>query len=319
MRSFLLLVGLMLIGICFVGIGFVYFSLDNNRREISFSVPEGTVQPPTFTAISTPTRIQTATFTYTPTLITTSKLTSTPTEWLLPPAPYSTDTATPTFPTSSPPINTATSVPDIATSSPTAISRPTLTPFPDIYIQAEWPSRLQVGTSDLVKVSIIRAGDYYVATVETPDHTAVVSSPIPLNTPVFNSGEVEYEAIIIANLVGTNFNIEPSGPIEKSLNEPNPVWLWSISPKSNVSDSQPLIVTVDVQYRHPGSSATSEKTTVWNHPLYVDVYQSLITPGQISIASLISGFLGSGFSIPWIVEQVQKRKSKPKDEKKSNK
>jgi hypothetical protein len=57
---------------------------------------------------------------------------------------------------------------------------------------------------------------------------------------------------------------------------------------------------------------------VWQSHIEVNSTSHWIDMGQISISSLITGFIGSGLTIPWLWEQVEKRKKEKYKEENAN-
>jgi hypothetical protein len=309
MRStYLLIVGIIFLVMAFIGVGILGRPQEIARHQYSKDISMVTIKLPTTTPSPLPCPTPPSTST------STLQMGSNPT-------PLYTRTTTPIFqitpissrtPTSTrKPTSTKT---PISSTIPTSTKTPipaTVTPFiiPNIFLQVEWPYRLQADLSDSVWVKLIKSGgNNYVVTVETPGHTAVVSSPIPINTPVYeSSGEIEYKPFAIASLAGANFIIQSPTPVEQWLGQSNLDWIWNIS--SNKPGNQVIKLA---PARRVDNLEVVERYQVWNYPLDVEIYRPLFSAGQISIMSLVSGCIGSGLSIPWLKDQIKKKKAKSK-------
>jgi len=168
--------------------------------------------------------------------------------------------------------------------------------------EAEWPARMEIGISNTVRVSLIKAGNEYLPTVEIAGHTAVVSTPMLVGTPgqeLPSAFGTEYKAYATASLVGVTFVKDPASFSPQPLDQPRIDWIWSIS--SDKPGLQRLSVSVQIEWRRTDNSADTRSGQVWRPPdIEIEVFQPIISTGQISLLSLISGFIGSGLSFPWL-------------------
>ena len=93
-------------------------------------------------------------------------------------------------------------------------------------VEVEWPGRLYLGDTDVVRLSLIPAANGYELVSEFPDHQTITQS-VPVVRPV------DFDLYAIARLGGLGFEIAP----EKEQNSMLPsgevvTWHWSIIPKS---------------------------------------------------------------------------------------
>jgi hypothetical protein len=181
---------------------------------------------------------------------------------------------------------------------------------PPQLVEAEWPTKLRVGQSGTIRVSLIKGSGGYEPTVEIQGNTAVASTPIPVGTldvePRYAFGP-NYEAYALAHIAGAPFDISLASPESQSLDQTRVDWVWNIT--SDETGLQGVDVSVEIEWRpidHSGESLTRQ---VWRSHLRIEVYRPLLSTGQVSVFSLVSGFLGSGLSIPWLYETLKKRKS----------
>jgi LysM repeat protein len=218
-------------------------------------------------------------------------------------------------------------IPDISVpTSPTPMLTPTSvvysapTPLPKIAIEAEWWNRMEVNRSDTIRVSLVQAtGRTLATTIEVAGRTMVVATPIPYgtpSTPIEGAFGPQYEAVAIAKLHATAFEVEPVVEEEQSLEQPRITWKWNIFPKS--AGRQIVNVHIIVRWK-PKQGGQPVEYQIWESRLEIRVMEPLIAIGQLNLLTLLSGFLGTGLSIPWIYKQIQeqtiehpKRKKIPK-------
>lgn len=231
--------------------------------------------------------------------------------------PTATVTPFPLTPTSVPP--TATSLPPPSpTVLPTQSATPT--PAPTVMVETESPKRMETDRSDSIRVSLVRiAGQTYAPTIEIIGHTAVVASPIPVGTPNFpiqSAFGSEYEAFATAYLAATAFDVKSVTSEEQPLEQPRINWEWNVIPKND--GPQTVNLSIEVRWKPKGGGQIIQRQ-IWRTRLDILVERPLITTGQLSILTLIGGFVGSGLSIPWIFERVkaiageQKTRKRKKD------
>jgi hypothetical protein len=223
----------------------------------------------------------------------------------------------PTLPGSTP----STIVPNTPTLTATPEGTPTLVPStvfisdlptaePNTLVEAEWPARIKARQSGTIRVSIIKTNEGYTPIVEIPSNTAVASTPIPVGTPEadlprkFGEG---YEAYAVAHIAGASFDISLASPESQSLDQSRIDWIWNIT--SDSPGLQGLDLSVEIEWKPVGNTGESIRRQIWRSHIVIDIFQPIVTSGQVSAFSLFSAFLGSGLSIPWIYEIVSKRRS----------
>ncbi len=183
-----------------------------------------------------------------------------------------------------------------------------------VVVETEWPLKMEVGRSDSIRIALIRtvSGDY-VGTVEVEGHAGSVATAIPVGTPgapiaeAFGTG---YRAYAEANLVGTAFELQPVSSARQSLDQQTLVWEWNIV--SDRPGEQSLNAVIEVTWEPDDSGEASIVRQLWRSRYEVQVVKPWITTGQISLASALLGFVGTGFNIPWLYERVQEMRGKRK-------
>ena len=179
-------------------------------------------------------------------------------------------------------------------------------------VEAEWPTRIKVGQSGTIRVSLVKEGEGYTPAVELTGsgNTAIAATFIAVGTPGVEPRQAfggEYEAYAVAKIAGAAFEISSASPEWQSLDQSRVDWIWNIA--SDNSGMQGVDVSVEIEWRPVDQVGESLRRTIWRSHLEIEVYQPILAAGQISALSLLSAFLGSGLSIPWLYEMISKRKT----------
>jgi hypothetical protein len=200
------------------------------------------------------------------------------------------------------------------TKTPTGTPKPTPFATPEFLlyverVEAEWPARLEARHSGTIRVSLIGTFEDYLR-VEIYGNTAVASTPIPVGTPDADLRLAfgrEYEAYAVAHIAGARFDISLASPESQSLDQPRVDWIWNIA--SDDPGLQGIDVSIEIEWRGVHNLEESLRRQIWRSHLEIEVFQQVVSTGQVSAFSLLSAFLGSGLSIPWIYETLKKRRS----------
>jgi hypothetical protein len=205
----------------------------------------------------------------------------------------------------------------LASSSSPPATTPT-NPAPDLFIEAEWPSRLEVGQEGTVRISLFQTGGAdYVPTVVITGNTAELSTARSVGTP-----EVDIDSAFGPNLAAfaipafdTMIGHTPPQPEPQRFDGSRIDWKWNVVPTS--SGRQSIIMSITIEWRRDDGTVHSRRK-IWDppQPIAIEVVQPFITMGQLSISSLLTGVLGSGLSLPFLYgilkERTQGTKEKPK-------
>jgi hypothetical protein len=194
---------------------------------------------------------------------------------------------------------------------------PTNTPVPTTMIEVEWPKKMEIDRSDSIRVSLVRTTDQvFVPTIEIAGHTVIAASPIPVGTleaPIEEAFGSAYKASAIASLAGTAFKISPVTTEYQSLEQPRIIWEWNIMPEK--SGPQTINASIQVRWEPISGSGEPIQRPIWRARLDILVEKPLIATGQLNAFSLVSAFVGSMLSAPWLYERVKERREKrQKDE-----
>lgn len=198
---------------------------------------------------------------------------------------------------------------------------PTLTPTPQrsLMVEAEWPERMEVDRSDSIRVSLVRTiSGTYVPTIEEVGHLAVAATPqingTP-NAPLEEASGRNYRASAVALLGATAFKCESASQEVQPLERAQIDWVWNCS--SDKPGDQPVNVSIWIRWDPVEDQAAPEERQIWREQLTVSVKKPWVTTDQLSILSLISGFVGSALSVPWLYDRVREAREKRQREKES--
>lgn len=210
---------------------------------------------------------------------------------------------------------------------------PTIADSPEdsLLIEEEWPDQIEINSSDFIRVLLtttLGSAPTEIPTTTAGNHSLARESPFPIgamlndpNTSIENAFGTGYEAFATANLITTAFEVQPIGPQWRPLRQPSIEWDWNISPKAQMIGSQVIDIDIEVKWipKVNGQPIQGQIINqVWQSHIKVNSISHWIDTGQISISSLITGFIGSGLTIPWLWEQVEKRKKEKKEKEKAN-
>ncbi len=142
--------------------------------------------------------------------------------------------------------------------------------------------------------------------VKRGDGMAVCTSSRTINN-LFGIG---YKASASAHLVTTSFDVQLLGTEERSVNQDGISWNWNITPKSSGIE----VINADIEFTWKPTTLGNENIIryFWKSPIIVTVNPlPPFSVGQFTLSSTFTGVstvLFGGLSIPWIIEQRQKRK-----------
>ncbi|MDR3576646.1 MAG: phosphotransferase [Anaerolineaceae bacterium] len=208
--------------------------------------------------------------------------------WLASCAPAATPTGAPAAPAATTVVTQAAATPTVAPL-PTQPAAPALTPTPAVDmrgIELEWPARLRLGESDIIRLSLVPYKDGYAVKAEFPDHQ-VRSQPLSLkNIP-------GYTLVGIARLDGVGFDIAPVGDQESTLPLGEEVsWHWTFSGRA--SGQQRLSVSLTLKWLPEGGlKAPVRDSLAFSRGIDVQVTSFL---GLTQPQAMATGILGLFFS-----------------------
>lgn len=180
------------------------------------------------------------------------------------------------------------------TAAPTRAPAPAPTPTAFVEqrtIELEWPHRLQLGESDVLRMALVPSGDGYIAQTDFDEHP-LETQQVPVRRP---SG---YLLSAIARLDGVGFNISPSGdqvrlvPVDEAVS-----WRWSLAP--NAGGRQRLTISLVLRWEpEPGVAGPVRESVVFGKALEVQVQSILgMTRNQAVGVGLLILLTGAGLGI----------------------
>lgn len=186
-----------------------------------------------------------------------------------------------------------------ASTAPAQTAQPAVTAVPAVTVQPadiiegrlvelEWPDRLRLGNSDVIRLALVPSKDGYVARAEFPDHS-LQTREVPVPRP---NG---YTLYAVARLDGVSFDIAPSGDQERFVPAGEEIaWRWSLSARK--PGRQRLSVQLRLRWvPAQGVTGTVRESQAYARGLDVQVSSFFgMSPAQAASTGLASLLLGSG-------------------------
>jgi hypothetical protein len=203
-------------------------------------------------------------------------------------------------PTSAPAAKPQASAPSVPTATPAQSAAMTSAPAETVatavptqviegrQVELEWPERLRMGDSDMIRLALVPTKSGYVAHAEFPDHT-VQSKEVPVPRP---NGYVLYA---VARLDGVGFDISPTGENERFVPAGEEVsWRWTLSPRK--PGQHRLSVLLRLRWvPGPGVGGAPIESQAYSRGLDVQVSSFLgMSPAQAAATGLLGLILGGG-------------------------
>ncbi|MCI0578952.1 MAG: hypothetical protein L0332_35195, partial [Chloroflexi bacterium] len=171
--------------------------------------------------------------------------------------------------------------------------RPSL-PAEERIAEVEWPPRLRLGESDVVRLSLVPGQEGYVLRTDFPGHRTVT-------TTVELEQQPGYDLAAVARLDGVGFALSPEGEQTQHLRPGEPVeWLWSVSPER--TGQQRLSLTLSLRWLpQPGNPNPERQAVVLARGLNVQVAALLgLTTEQAMMGGIVGLLLGIALNLPLV-------------------
>lgn len=212
----------------------------------------------------------------------------------------------PTAAPSATPVLQPTTAPASPTPAPTQV---VLTPTPLVeprLVEVEWPGRLHLGDSDVVRLSLVPSAEGYQLTTEFPEHQTITQD-VPVVRPA------GYELNAVVRLDGAGFSIVPAAeqasllPLDQAV-----TWHWSLTPQQ--PGRQRLTIQLVLRWEPlPGTPGISREAVAYSKGLDVRVVSFFgLTRGQALTTALIGLslggvmlFLGTTNRPPWLTKSTR--------------
>ena len=154
-------------------------------------------------------------------------------------------------------------------------------------VEVEWPERLHLGDSDVVRMALIPSDKGYTLTTEFPDHSTITQD-VPVVRPE------GYDLSAVGRLDGVGFTISPSKDQVSSLPIDQPViWHWSLTPEQ--PGQQRLTVSLLLRWEPlPGTDGIRREAVAYSKGLDMHVLSFFgLTRGQTLTTALVGLALGA--------------------------
>ncbi len=158
-------------------------------------------------------------------------------------------------------------------------------------IELEWPARLRLGESDVLRLALVPSEDGYTARAEFQEHP-LATQDIQLKHPA------GYSLYGIARLHGVGFEIAPSGDQRRLIPPQEAVsWRWSIAARQ--AGQQRLSVELALRWEpDPSSPGPVGESLAFGRSLDVNVVSFMgLTQFQALGLGLLSLLLGGGLGV----------------------
>lgn len=177
-----------------------------------------------------------------------------------------------------------TALPSPAAPLPTALVEPRM-------VEVEWPMRIFLGDSDVVRMALIPTQNGYTVTTEFPDHQTITQ-----DVPVLRLEG--YELYGIGRLNGVGFEIAPQDDQVRSLPlEEAVTWHWSLTPRQ--PGRQRITLTLLLRWVPTADPENLTREAVaYSKGLEIQVRSFLgLSRGQAMVAGLAGTVFGGGMSL----------------------
>jgi hypothetical protein len=185
---------------------------------------------------------------------------------------------------------------------------PEATPTPEAIeqriVEVEWPPRMRLGNSEVIRLSFIPSPEGgYVPVVEEEGHEVKATAVVPIPEEKFR----RYWVYAVPGLSSINFEIDPPQPVSQEVlpGQPN-VWRWSIKPREGGDHKLNLSLTLRWEPREAGSETRVSEQQVWSDTLSISVQTSFgLNVFQADIVGLVGSVLGGALGLPFAEDALK--------------
>ena len=169
----------------------------------------------------------------------------------------------------------------VATSPPGTAIAPTLpppSPTPEALhqrlVEVEWPPRMRLGDSDVIRLSFIPSPEGgYIPTVEFEEHKVEITA-VPIPAERFE----RYYVYASADLHAIGFDVEPGEfPPQEVLIDQSTSWRWSIEPRQAGEHRVNLSLALHWEPRETTPEARVSEQLVWSDSLSITAVTCSVT------------------------------------------
>jgi hypothetical protein len=157
-------------------------------------------------------------------------------------------------------------------------------------VEVEFPARIRLGESDIIRMALLPYQDGYILTTEYPEHQ-IITQTVLIERP---GG---YDLFAVARLDSVNFKIAPEGDQEQYLPpETTITWRWTLTPDH--SGTQRLSILLKFHWvPQPGNASVAREVVAYSSALQIEVISFLgLTQPQAIYAALLGLLAGGSLS-----------------------
>jgi hypothetical protein len=206
---------------------------------------------------------------------------------------------------------TATPVPPTASTIPVT---PSAVPSPPLTVRTSWPTKMEVDRSDTLAVEVVQAEDGSItATVTVVPRTVDIATARPIGTPgvpLPRAFGQDLDGYLAAKLSAACFKPKEITAEYQSLDQAILRWDFNIAPECDGKQIISMSLLSQWKSRSTGQ-VLKGPVQVWYRNLETDVERPWLTTGQINLMALVSGVIGSGLAIPFLVGYFKMDKPAP--------
>ena len=170
-------------------------------------------------------------------------------------------------------------------------------------VEMEWPGRLRLGDSDVVRLALVPIKDGYQVEAEFPEHQ-IETQTVPIERPE------GYQLYAYAVLDGVAFQISPPGEQEHLLPPgQTTTWRWTVQPRQ--SGQHGLSISLWLRWQpDPGQPGPERQALAFSRAILVQVSSFLgMSRPQALAAGVISLLFGSGLALFALVLSPRPRRA----------
>lgn len=201
-------------------------------------------------------------------------------------------------------------------------------------IEIDYPAEIEMDSSKTIRLSLLRmsverlvsrykdrkpeikkAHDVPEGTFTVPfedENKMIRIGPLlqsELSFPLKDAYGQEYKAEAKAALITTAFDSKSDIPPEEaqSLEPAEVTWQWAITPKQ--VNTQSLFITILLEWKNKNDGELIQRR-IRTDNFDIRAYKPFLTTGQVNLAAILVGLIGSGLSFPWLYDRYKERKNR---------
>jgi hypothetical protein len=173
---------------------------------------------------------------------------------------------------------------------------------------------MEVDRSDTLTVELVQSEDgSLTATVTVVPRTVAIATPRPIGTPgvpLPRAFGQDLDGYMAAKLSAACFKPKEITAEYQSLDQTVLYWDFNIAPECDGKQIISMALLSQWKSRSTGQ-VLKGPVQIWNRNLETDVERPWVTTGQINLMALVSGVIGSGLAVPFLVGYFKTEKPAP--------